>query len=341
MFEQEDANVKVYQYDAFADRIVSTHKDYENWLDSNYIQQYGWMCEDAPLEFNRYTIDYIAPNIFGYHPLINYDDFRGGLGGENKKNVISVIQDNQIPGCYWYLNLDLFYLNGEADYQKNHFKHDVLVVKDTGTSFLYVQYLGGRYSINEAKYQDFYDAFCAHDDSCCYRLSAKTDVSYEFDIERFKKMLKAYINSENGFDNKEMYYKMDTFNNPDFYDMRFGNPKVWGIDVYDLFEECMSKCLEEHKMIDYRLPYSFYEHKAGMGRKLERCYRDGYIDTDSFNYITQEINSLKEAFYSLLLIIMKYNVSLNGKQVEKYLKMLPEMKDKERKLFQRFYDSLR
>lgn len=340
MFEQKDANVKVFQYDAFADRIVSTHRDYKNWLDNNYIHVYAWIDENAPLEFDRYTIDYMAPNVFGYHPLLEYNDFRGFLEGEDKKNIIDIIQKNSKTGSYWYLNLDQYYLKQEADYQKNHFIHDVLVVEDTGSGFKYIQYLGGNYSECEAPYKDFYDAFCAHDDSCCYRIGPQNDVNYEFDLSRFKKMLKAYLECEDGFKDLDTYYQLDTFYNPDFYNARLEHKKYWGIDTYDIFEKCIKECLNAQKMMDYRVGYAFYEHISGLCVKLERCYQDKYIVVDKYTKIMEELSDYKSKLYSLLLIIMKYNVSLNGRQLEKQLPLIENMKKNVKRTLLEFYESL-
>lgn len=266
----ENPTIRTYHYNAFAESILGTHKDYKEWLTSNYIQVMFY--EDY--RESRNVIEYISGCIFGCCSLLNTESLE-------KKNIIADYKKfedfltnylNQNHSIYTFV--DEFHLPNRVSYRKNHFEHDILLCGKENEDFVYLGYdMLGNYTKHRIKGEQLYEAI--QTDNPCMLLVSLNDKDYKFNIQKFIFMLKQYVYSEDSRKNLDIYLDMSTYNS--FFVGKMSKPARFGVSIYTLLEELFDFYNETDIPYDWRVLHLLYEHKQSIYQKIEYLIQQKYL----------------------------------------------------------------
>jgi hypothetical protein len=322
-------NIKPYQYNAFAESIISNHRDYSSWFHNNYIQLVGL---ESPEGSPDVSLDYFSGNVFGYIPLMKYKDFTKIVDSIRSKELLSIIRGGLSTGCAWYIFLDHYFIKDKKDFQCHHFIHDVLLYKDNGEEFEYMEFDGGIYTSHIIEYKIFIDAFCNHDNNCIHKLGINNSSSYKFEYCKFIEMIEDYTFSRNSLKNSHIYFDESIFHNDDFFGQRKECIKFYGIEVYELACKKVYNSIRKSQWLDFRIFYLLYEHKVNMIGKINYCVQSGFLKSNDAKVLVDQYIEIRDRLYACLLLVFKYNFTFKKSCIENIDKELDKIYIEEKQL---------
>lgn len=320
--------ITTYLYNAYTETITKTHPDYLDWKMNHYIQLVYYK---QPIE--GILIDYVAGTVFSNHKLLS-TSYEGDKFYErsDKEKVINLVIDYLNQGKKLYFIVDDFYCPYRPSYQKNHNKHDMMIidVDIEKKEFMYYGYCNGMYALKEILFDNFYLAF-SFGDICVLALSVNNQVRYEFSIHRLVAALTDYINGGDSFEHIDVCVDNTEYMNEYMWKPRYQYRDVFGINVYERVQKYLSIFMEE---VDIRIFHLLLQHKQHMLEILNYCDEKILHHT-----LSQEIEAYQEAVRlsdEVLLACIKYNRKRNDSLIIIIKNKIQKIKEVEYDTFSRF-----
>lgn len=335
--------IQPYQYNAFADKVIREHPDYEDWVNNNYIQLVG----NAVLETDVHsTVEYFSGTTFGKLPLLNIVDLSKRrekmVTEEDRENLLNDIFEALSNKNDLYLHFDHYYVKNSEYYMKEHMVHDVLVFDYTGETVSYYENVGGMYTKFVIDKEEFITAYLGNDNAMTYVLSCNKEFRYKFDLERFVTMIEDYALGNDSRENKELYLYEDGFFSDDFYTMKESGEKNFGVEVYKTVRDYSLNYKETSVGLDYRMYFTLFEHNRRMIEKLNYCCEKGYINFEDFKNEIEELGEITNTLYQILAKVIQYSYSApTDEQVKAVVDQMMEVYEKEKPLYKRILDNFR
>ncbi|SET19445.1 hypothetical protein [[Clostridium] polysaccharolyticum] len=305
MIINRNPNIKVYQLNAFAECIIASHKDYRDWHYNSYIQLIGW-CEDISRDpADKCILDYLTGNIFGYIPLLHYENYSLRLVSSPKEAILPMIQDNFEKDSVWYLFLDQFYTQEELAYQKSHYVHDILLHKDNGSNFEYVQFDNGFYSKHKVGTEAFLEGLTSNDANCLYKIKLNNEYSYQFSLETLIEMLKDYTYARDSRDKLSLYFDSSVFHSEQVFDHRIARVHYFGIENYEMLSGHMNGCMKRREIPDWMLFNVMYEHKNHMMGTILYCVEKGILDEEHASPLMERYGEIADRLYRVVYRVLQ------------------------------------
>lgn len=324
----KNPNIKVYHLNAFAQCIIANHKSYLDWHYNNYIQLFGWFLNGGKREHDNCVLAYLTGNIYGYVPLLSYENFSERFVETKKEDVLPLIRENMEDDIVWYLFLDQFYTKEELAYQNRHYIRDVLVHNDNGKYFEYVQFDNGFYSNHKADEVSFLEALTCHDANCLYRIKLNHDMTYRFQLPVLIEMLKDYTFSRDSRERIDMYFKKDLFHSDALFGFQEEFDYYFGMDVYQMLIKKMEYSIKTKESLDGDLFHVMYEHKMHLIHTIQYCKENGYLEGRFADSLISRFKELAERLYGILYQVMQRDFTLKARNL---IAVIGEFKDIARK----------
>ncbi|EPR07708.1 hypothetical protein [Ruminiclostridium papyrosolvens] len=313
--------INCYLHHAYPLTVAMSHKDFNSWFFSNYIQ--------LQINVKYYFLNFFTYPICGnsiLSPLIDYKILDLEFIYKSNTNIIDFIKSSLNLGYYVMTYTDEFFIPHRVSYMKKHFRHEIMIYgynldnslfhvigyNDTGT------YYPSCVSFSEFE-NSFLNSIKKTNDIILMKAKDNTSYrpSYEFDMENVKNLLFDYIFSKN------TSFNLRTIGTP--------NNLVYGISVYDqlikYYENILKNDSEEE--CDIRHFHLLYEHKKTMVSRLEYFVEKKYIDTKN-NFINIFYKLENEALNNRNILI-KYNITKNKNKINTVIESLHEMYKEEKK----------
>ncbi len=313
--------INCYLHHAYPLTVAMSHKDFNSWFFSNYIQ--------LQIDVKYYFLNFFTYPICGnsiLSPIIDYKILDLEFIYKTNINIIDFIKNSLNLGYYVMTYTDEFFIPYRVSYTKKHFRHEIMIYGyDLNNSQFYV--IGyndtGTYYPTCVSFSEFENSFLnsikkTNDlilmkakDSESYR------PSYEFDMENVRNLLSDYLLSKN------TSFNYRTLGNP--------NDFVYGISIYDqlikYYENILVNGSEEGDIRHFHL---LYEHKKTMVSRLEYFVEKKYIDNNNTNLITSFYKLENEARNNRNILI-KYNITKNKNKLNTLIESLHKMYKDEKK----------
>ncbi len=320
--ELHNPPINCYLHHAYPLTVAMSHKDFNAWFYSNYIQ----------LEYfiNGNTLNFLTYPISGFSslcPLLDYERLDLEFIYKSNINVIDLIKNSISLGYYVMTYTDEYYIPDRISYERKiHFRHEIMIYGfDSDKSVFNV--IGFN---KELKYSPSCVSFSEFETSYLNSINKTNDFilmkakdsksyrpSYEFDIVNVKNLLTDYLFSKNTSENFRLIGKP--------------NNGICGISVYDELIKYYQNILNDDsgKVCDIKHFHLLYEHKKAMVSRLEYLAENKYINSN--NDITSIFGELEKKSLNMRNIIMKYNSTKNKKHLNYIIDSLPKMYQIEKK----------
>ncbi len=324
--------VNCYLHHAYPLSVAMSHKDFDSWFLSNYIQ----------MEFshNHNTLNFFTYAICGNSiicPLLDYNILDLEFLYKTYTNIIDFITKSIELGYYVTTYTDEFYIPQRVAYiRKIHFRHEIMIYGFdlNNEEFNVIGYDDkGNYTETLVSFSQFEASFLNSikktNDMILFKPkdSESYNPFYEFDIENVKSLLSEYLLSKNSS------ARFSTIGNR--------NNSVYGISIYnelikyyeailqDNGELCSKKMFDFEDDCDIRHFHILYEHKKAMVLRIEYLIKNNYLDSnnDFKNIFSNLENDAKNGRNS----IIKYNISKSKKLISATIDTLQKMYETEKK----------
>lgn len=260
-FQQD---ITVYLYRALPLYVILSDKRLHNWYYERFINIYSQKDNNGfvTLDFVEYWCPYkgfIIENCLGYKLL------------ENIPSIIDFVIERINSDFYIIINVDEYYLPEKSNYKKKHFVHESMIYGyDNSQKRVMALGYNAEGILNKItfSYDDLIVAF--ENGKKYYKWTApwaensavqtiklndyKSD--YPFEIGRFLKELRDYINST--ADSERAYCLLIPTERLKF-----------GFDIYDSVIDSLKNLYDGQITIDYRAIHLLYEHKKLIHDRLE------------------------------------------------------------------------
>jgi hypothetical protein len=310
-----------YLHHAYPLTAVMSHKDFDSWFFSNYIQLEYRLGDDS-LNFFTYVI--CGNSIF--IPLIDYKVLDLEFISKINTSIIDFIKSSIEIGYYVTTYLDEFFIPEREAYKKIHFRHEIMIYGfDSDKKILKVIGYNNEktYATSSVSFSEFEDAYLNSIDkkNDLILLKAKDNSSYqpsyEFDIENVKNLLYDYLYSKNSS------ARLRSIGNPT-------NNFVYGVSVYNqLIKYYLSIIEDDKKVCDIRHLHLLYEHKKTMVSRIKYLIAENYINSEN-NFISI-FSELQNDALNRRNNLIKYNIAKNKTLINVTIDCLEKMRDKEKK----------
>ena len=289
----EATPIKPYLYNGYLEAILFQHKDYKEWLYSNYIQLVYYNEYDRSI-----YLDYEVPTIYGGCPLLRYSKVEIKEKNEFFYYIKELIKD----GKYIYIFLDEYYVPTRLAYHKEHYIHDQLIygIDEEKEIFIIIGYdENHNFVTSEISFEECYQGYMQTDDNWYLAFLTMTDEEYKMDINKIKIMFEDYLYSRNSKEHWEQYMDLSDYRS-EFYDTRNNVDSSYGIGIYEALTKGIYHCMEEDIEIDYRIAYLICEHHSLMKDRI-LYYIDKKIlpnDKDLISAIDDLIDMTKQMMHA-------------------------------------------
>lgn len=303
--------VQPYEYNAFADAVISRHPDYDAWNANNYIQTFVTRRNNDQKDI---YIDYYSGSVFGLIPLLKINDLSPSKS-EDPLPVYDRLKQGIKEGIVYYAYLDHFYFPFSPEYQKNHDAHDVLVTSYDENGFSYVENIRGayhEYSVDESRFKE---SFINCKDNCIFELEPDLNNHYVFDINAFRQMLSDYMNSREPADDSIYFYK-NGFYSSNHFDNKKALTVGYGIEAYSWLADDIVKKVSQKQMVDYRIFYLLREHKHNMIGKIDYIKNHNYLKADSYDKLVEQFKNIEYRLNLMMCKVVKYDFQFAASVVD-------------------------
>ena len=327
--------VQPYEYNAFADAVISEHPDYEAWNMNNYIHTF---ITNRKHDNGEIYVDYLSGTVFGLIPILKIED----LSPEkltDPQQIYERVKDGIKHGLVYYTFLDHFYFPFSQEYQRVHDAHDVMICSLNDNNFGYVENIRGAYHLYTVDEEKLRESFLNCKNNCVFELSPDLNNHFEFDIDSFKQMVFDYMNSRKP-DDESIYFHENGFYSDGFFEPKKTLTVAYGIDAYALLVEYMSKRVESKQMVDYRGFYLLREHKHNMIGKLEYLVRHNYLDSEKAEKLITDFRNIEHRLNLMMCKVVKYDFKFSADAVEGVAEEMSVLAEEEKRIFADLYKCL-
>ncbi len=308
------------QYTAYTLNILLNYEDSLPWFYSNYIQLF-WSSK-KPLNF--------YPNSFSENPLLSCQVLKKEIIETHNINIHDFIIDCINSKEYFYSQYDEYYVPNRRFYGNTHLVHDFMIYGyDADKKEYSIMGFNQKYDYGTTKisFEQFEKAFFSDSAKLEYIhiLSKKENVKYEFDLQLVYEMLYDYYNSRNSSERCRMHKNT-------LVDM------IFGMDIYKNLVDYFRSLIDEGFGSDFTIFHTLLEHKECMLLRLEYMYNNKYID--DYKYLYEGFKNLAGEMVKMRNLHFKYFISKNKGCLEKIIKKLTEIEQKERDLLENMLNKI-
>ena len=327
--------VKPYEYNAFADIVISDHQDYKAWNANNYIQVFV-------TELNNKTkdiyIDYLSGSVYGCIPILKIEDLSPDKIN-NPQQVYDRIKLGLSQGYVYYTFLNHSYIPFYSKDLFDYEEHDVLINSKNSNEIKYIENLKGEYELYEVNEEKIKESFLNCNNNCVFELKSDKNMRYKFNLDSFIKMLYEYLNSKEPKD-ESVYFHKNGFYSENFFGEKKSSALAYGIDSYSYIVEYVIKNINQKRNIDYRMFYLLKEHKHNMIDKISYLVQHNYIHKDKAEKLMEQFKNLENRLNTIMHIVMKYNYKLTSNVVDRVVGEIDILVKEDKKAFYDLYISL-
>ena len=329
--ELQQPPINCYLHHAYPLTVAMSHKDFNAWILSNYIQ----------LEYyaNINILNFLIYPISGFCnlcPLLDYVGLDLEFIYKSNINIIDFIKNSISLGYYVMTYTDEFYIPDRISYERKiHFRHEIMIYGyDSEKSIFNVMGFNKnrKYCPSCVSFSQFETSFLHSIDKTNDFILFKAkdnksyNPSYEFDVENVKNLLSDYLLSKNTSAN--------------FRSIGKPNNSICGISVYEQLIKYYQDILQNDSNVtcDIKHFHLLYEHKKVMVSRLEYLMENNYIDTK--NGLINEFRNLENEALNKRNIIMKYNATKNKVLINTVIDSLHKIRDSEKKAIEDWLEVL-
>lgn len=331
---------ETYQFSSFVMSIILSHNNIKNSYENNYINLFCYKTKriwDMDLEFWDVTWeDFRKYGIFEMN-LFSVDSF-------SQKTLASFLRERIDQGNYLLLHMvDEFYLPYSDVYQKKHYIHDTYLYGYEEDCFLVMAYKNNK--LQQLKVLDsdivqsvFSSKFYKPEVYFC-SLRPNQTVYVNVDYGRIKQSFYDYLGIVGKETKRQMqnHVKSNMLNYV-YYQTPFKENYVYGNQIYDVLNECMYEILKgfdsNPEKIDIRPFRLIWEHKRILHERIGYIASRYTISQD----IVDSFGDLVVTGNQIFMLAIKYNFSGQKEVLERIIKSVEQLKDKEKKLLITFLD---
>lgn len=314
--------ITLYTKHAHILSIIGNYEEAYLWIFSNYIQLY--MKRDY--KDDRADFYFPFPYELGFADncrWIQEQKINRNIIHEKWGTIINFIIDYINSNNYIHTMINYFYLSISKNFNKNDFHHDILVYGyDLDEKVFYTSDFsnGGKYTNKKISFSDFSEAFYG------YNLSEEEDYLHGMvRLYEFNKKYNYIFNIKNIINNIKEYL---SGNAPEYWNIFNYEDKedtFFGVKVFCALKEYIEKAHKNDQYIDIRPVYMIYDHTKLMHLRMKYLIEKGYFRENNI-IIFKEIEDCSKI---LVQLIIKYNLSKNNKLVDRIIKILNYIREKE------------
>ncbi len=311
--------VRVYQYNAYANGVLSIDEKSLPWFLNNHIQLVFYKDN---IEKNNIIFDFFTGNVFGGIPLLQYEAVNDNYHIKSSQAAtIEFIKECINNGYYIYTFVNEFYIPNRLAYNKYDCSHDILIYGYDEDNHLcntigYTDKL--QFNESEISFDAFYRAFQC-DRNICIRIFKLVDnIDSKFNISTVYEMLCDYANSTNCSNKLGLYFDLDTYNKY-YFEGRLNCGEVYGLSIYEGLIMYCQVILDNGNKMDMRPFYGNYEHKMCMLQRLDYMEEHNYLSSCNIKDLYTDINKKAK---TILNLVIKYNITKDKNIIRKIINLL-------------------
>lgn len=322
--------IRVYQYNAYVNEILTIDNECLPWLVNNYIQLVFY--KDYIGE--KFTFDFFTGNVFGGIPLIEYKTFEEkDILIKSESSTHEFVRECIDNGFYIYTFLNEFYVPNRQAYNKFDYVHDILIygydIDDK--KYNVIGYNDNmQYKESEIHFNMFYRAFC-NEEHCVILYKKAENKEYKFNIVTAYEMLNDYVDSIDSSIKLNIYHDLNAVSkcHKDYLGDRLGCNQLYGLAIYDGIILLCKHSVNNRDEVDIRTFYGNYEHKLCMLLRLAYLEDDKYLGAS--NNIKILYTSIAEEAKLITNLILKYNTTRDINILVRVIAKLDSLKVNEEK----------
>lgn len=264
-------------------------------------------------------------------------DIEEFIGDGNERDLIEKVIHYIDQGKYVYLPVDWFYIPAYQMYEEQHDAHDILVFgydqenRELSVADFFENF---KYQRASCSYKEFFAAFknvlrlpCILDKVLLMKPCCRDII---FDLGIVRELLRDYIGAKNSNRRFLPVYRCLDFLNDDLFE--------FGVDVYEKLTGYLHYIAEAKILVQIRSYDILYEHKLALLR-LSIYMRDyGYLRNDSD--IIAKLEGIKKQCLLIRNILLKYNITMKVELVERCVRLLEDVREKETEALQQWLESM-
>lgn len=299
----------IYQYRAYPLSITSNYPATDTWFHSNFIHlKCNLNFIEDQVDMN---IDFIAGNIYGGIPWLDYQDFEiADYADKGSYEICNKIMSILDSGFYIYTFVDEYYIPERIPYHKYNLTHDILIFgyDMNNKTFKVIGFNDKRdYTESEVSFENLLYALRHSERNYTKLIRMREGYQYSFDKNNVIDKLEDYLFSRNCYGSLPRYDFDNRTEHMAHLD-HFLLTENWsyGLEIYKQLER-FNEALSENKInFDIRPFHCLWEHKKCMLERLKYFYHNKLIYDmgliDSYEHLADKINaarlSMIKYFYS-------------------------------------------
>lgn len=311
------------------DPVISTYTSYGTltsimnedlwpWIFNNFIQiryAHGWGI--FSFDSHQFLLN-TCPGISFYNLP---QEIVISKWGTSLRHVITEAID---MGYYLYIYADRYYIATTDYYQKEHLMHELLVYGyDLDRNLIYIAD-----NLEEGK---FVQSSCTLDELEEGYWTMPNEYSFWTEV----RFLKPIPNINYAIHVEQMISAMENYlNSSETYDLVRDQKYDFGMQAIQRLFTDIEHAASTGEMLDSRVFHLLYEHKLLMELRLTYLMEKSFIDPDtSFMALSTR---LKQDYYTLRNIVLKYNITRDTRTLGKISERLQENLTKEKEFISSF-----
>ena len=314
--------------------IISQSEAYLPWFYNNYFQLQ--FTNDIFDESVGARLDFEMPLLFDGCPYIERQSMGRIFIDRYWKKVSSFLRECIDNGYYVYITIDVFYVDGYHDFQKEHGEHPILIFgydSTDNTFWTADNFFNGQYATRKIEAEQiekgyhifaFYDRDAYMDGVTLFKYKNRNQFwnwkhDYVFDKKFMKNSVMCFINSVGLND-----YGIIGIEQWKGTTLVYGRNCYEGINVY---LDCMP-------YYDGRLFYVLWEHKKTMVDRIEYMTLNKLIEAD--NQMCQIFKTIEHKANVIGKLWIKYGVTKNPEVLRRVKILFNDLVNMEEDAFQCF-----
>ncbi|MEF2964964.1 hypothetical protein V3851_03900 [Paenibacillus sp. M1] len=302
--------IRVYQYRAYPLSVTANYPETLAWFHSNFIHL---KCNLNFGEMQDLNIDFIAGNIYGGIPWLEYVDCDFNRGGEaDEHEICGKIISSIDEGYYYYTFVDEFYIPNRVAYQRFNNNHDLFIFGyDLVRSRFHIA--GFDEKMNYVESDIGFDDFVCASKNCNIHSSnlirMKQNQDYSFDKNKVIAKFEDYLHARNCAGRLSDYdFNHETEHMDHLNQHLMTEDWGFGMDIYEQISLYCGMLPQKRVKLDIRPFHCLWEHKKCMLERLKYFHENRLINDSGLIDTCQEIMVQAD---NIRLSVLKYTLTNN------------------------------
>src|SRR5690554_6467313 len=301
---QPSSYLSTWSSHAHLGSIISSHNDFSNWVNSNYIQMH---IQKGFTGVNILTYSLFV-DLYNHCKLIKVQRLQKQLVKRFKEDIVDFFKECIEMENYIYISLDIRNIQSYSNFNNTVVSHDPIIIgyDDLKQSFIVADFFDLKYEILEISYKEISEAYNNLDSNFdfvkgLYLLQLDKNSKYSFDITAVMTSFEEYLYSKNTI-------SLLGYDDPN---------NVYGLKIYDFLSEFFLR--DQIDFIDLRQVHFIEEHKISMLKRIQYMLDHEYIKN---NYIINEFITNQGMATKIKLLFLKFKFKKGDTNKEKNKKLL-------------------